>query len=116
MRDSARNIVKINSARNEEQLAQDLLAREAEEELPVPIQPKNHQAAEADRRPEAEHQEEPDQDPETDLLPEMDPEQEVLPQDLPVHRDIRIPRGAAKARKPVRHTGRTGSAERLVWY
>ena len=99
MRDSARNIVKINSARNEEQLAQDLLAREAEEELPV-----------------AEHQEEPDQDPETDLLPEMDPEQEALPQDLPVHRDIRIPRGAAKARKPVRHTGRTGSAEMLVWY
>ena len=116
MRDSARNIVKINSARNEEQLAQDLLAREAEEELPVPIQPKNHQAAEADRRPEAEHQEEPDQDPETDLLPEMDPEQEALPQDLPVHRDIRIPRGAAKARKPVRHTERTGSAEMLVWY
>lgn len=88
MRDSARNIVKINSARNEEQLAQDLLAREAEEELPVPIQPQNHQAAEADRRPEAEHPEEPDRVPETDLLPEMDPEQEALPQDLPVHRDI----------------------------
>ena len=116
MRNSARNIVKINSARNEEQLAQDLLAREAEEELPVPIQPQNHQAAEADRRPEAEHPEEPDQDPETDLLPEMDPEQEVLPQDLPVHRDIRIPREVAKARKPERHTGRIGSAETWVWY
>lgn len=97
MRDSAKSIVRTNSVRNEEQLARELRKTEAEEELPVPIQPKDHPAVEPDRRPEAEHPEEADQVPEVDLLPEMDPEQEVLPQDLPVRRDIQIPRGAAKA-------------------
>lgn len=116
MRDSARNIERINSARNEEPPVQDLPAREAEEEPPVPIQQKDQQAVETDQRPEAECQEEPDQAPEPDLPPETDPVQEVQPQDHLRYRDGQIPRDPVRVQKAAKHTERTGSAEMWGWY
>ena len=112
MRDSARNISKNATAQETQDATGTGSSGEGSRSMNFQFQcnPKIIRQPKRIGVQKQEHQEEPDQDPETDLLSRNGSGCKKLclkivpaPQGHPT-----FPEGQAKARKPVRHTGRTG--------